>query len=53
MNMANAVPEPDDDRPVDEEPRLELPDRLDPPLDAAEADVVDQLIEVPADDDED
>jgi hypothetical protein len=53
MTSWDAEPDPDDERPVDAEAELVLPDRLDPPLEAAEADVVDQAIEVPPDDEDD
>jgi hypothetical protein len=47
--------DPNEERPADpaeEEIATTLPDRLDPPLEAPEADVVDQALEVPPDDDD-
>jgi hypothetical protein len=52
MSTWDAEPDPDEERPVDEEAELVLPETLDPPLEASEADVVDQVIEVPPDDEE-
>lgn len=55
MSTWDATSDPDDERPADpgdEEGALTLPDRLDAPLDAPEADVVDQVIEVPTGDDD-
>jgi len=47
--MSAAGPEPDEERPIDEAVEHSLPDHLDPPLEADEADVVEQAIEVPPD----
>jgi hypothetical protein len=47
--------EPSDERPVDpveEEAATVLPEQLDVPLEAPEADVVEQALEVPTDDDD-
>lgn len=51
MGTWDAEPDPDQERQVPGG-ELVLPDRLDPPLEAAEADVVDQAIEVPLGDEE-
>jgi hypothetical protein len=52
MSTSDVAPEPEDERPVEEPARQDLPDRLDPPLEADEADVLEQAIEVPPDDDD-
>lgn len=52
MSTWDATPDPDDERPVDEAAEVVLPDRLDAPLEAPEADTVDQAIEVPPDDED-
>jgi hypothetical protein len=51
----DAEPDPDDERPVDptdEEAAVTLPERLDVPLETPEADAVEQVLEVPIEDDE-
>jgi hypothetical protein len=52
MSTWDAVPDPDDERPVDDAAELVLPDRLEAPLEAPEADAVDQSIEVALDDED-
>jgi hypothetical protein len=53
MSIEDPSPDPADDRPVDEEPVATPPARLDPPLDAEEADVLEQTLEVPPPDEDD
>jgi hypothetical protein len=47
MSIEDPPPDSADDRPVDEERTREPPDRLDAPLEADEADVLEQNLEVP------
>jgi hypothetical protein len=50
MSTWDAQPDPEDERPVSDDAEIVLPDRLEVPLEASEADVVDQAVEVPPDD---
>jgi hypothetical protein len=52
MSVEDPPPDPDDDRPVDEDAELSPPSRLEAPLEADEADVLEQTLEVPPPDEE-
>ena len=52
MSLEDPRPDPADDRPVDDDPTVSPPERLDVPLEADEADVLEQVLEVPPPDDE-
>jgi hypothetical protein len=52
MSVEDPPPDPADDRPVDEEVEQSPPERLESPLEADEADVLEQTLEVPPPDEE-
>ena len=52
MSLEDPRPDPNDDRPVEDAPRVSPPAHLDVPLEADEADVLEQVLEVPPPDDE-
>jgi hypothetical protein len=52
VTIEDPRPNPADDRAVDDDLQLSPPDRLDAPLEADEADVLEQVLEVPPPDDE-
>jgi hypothetical protein len=52
VSIEDPPPNPADDEPVDDEPRESPPDRLDAPLEADEADALEQELEVPPLDDD-
>ena len=51
MSIQDPPPHPDDERQVDEDLQETPPPRLSPPLEADEADVLEQTLEVPPADD--
>jgi hypothetical protein len=52
MSAEDLPPDPADDRPVEGDAQVSPPDRLDVSLEADEADVLEQSLEVPPSDDE-
>jgi hypothetical protein len=52
MTMEDQPPDSADDLPIEDALTLSPPDRLEPPLEADEADVLDQVLEVPPPDDD-
>ena len=52
MSVEDPLPDPSDDQPVDGDVQDSPPDRLGTPIEADEADVLEQSLEVPPPDDE-
>jgi hypothetical protein len=52
MSIEDPPPDPADDRPVDDDRQQSPPPRLEVPLEADEADVLEQTLEVPPPDEE-
>lgn len=52
MTEWDAATDPEDERLIDEEAVIDLPDQLDRPVEAPEADTLEQAIEVPLEDEE-
>jgi hypothetical protein len=52
MSIEDPLPDPADDLPVDDDLEVEPPERLEVPLEADEADALEQVLEVPPPDTE-